>query len=294
MNNVVEGKVPVGKLENTNVGYITDNNEHRYLDMLRRTLTASVYPESAWLILSGEDRSGVLGALKSAIINAFARRSLLILKKIQYDPSLRENGLDWPLFGYTMVGMRRLENIEYCIRSVIADEIGGDFVECGVWRGGASIYARGVLNVLGAVDRKVWLADSFEGMPVQAESDRVDPDLASNKTLAVSEGEVRENFSRFNMLDSRVQFIKGWFCDTLARSPIERIAVLRLDGDYYSSTMDALDALYERVAKGGYVIIDDYGDFESCRKAVHDFLEKKNLAPDIKPIDSNGVYWKKN
>ncbi len=111
--------------------------------------------------------------------------------------------------------------------------------------------------------------------------------------MAVTQEVVRKNFERFGLLDSNVKFLKGWFSDTLPSASIEQIAVLRLDGDYYSSTMDALTALYDRVEVGGYVIIDDYGDFISCRRAVDEFLQSRHLSPSIVKIDSNGVYWRK-
>lgn len=77
--------------------------------------------------------------------------------------------------------------------------------------------------------------------------------------------EVQENFRRYNLLDDQVQFLKGWFCDTLPTAPIEKLAVLRLDGDLYESIMDGLNALYDKVSPGGFIIVDDYGDFEPCR-----------------------------
>jgi O-methyltransferase len=269
------------------------NHDDPYLRLMRQSITASLYPESAWRILRSEGRKGIIGRIKYFMIKQLAKKNLLLVKKIPYDANRREFGLDWPMFGYSMVGHRRLENIEKCIRSVVAENIDGDIVECGVWRGGASLYAKAVLNVLDADNRTLWLADSFEGMPVQNEADRVDPALDDCSFLAVSLDEVQENFTRFGLLDDKVKFIKGWFSDTLPVAPIKRIAVLRLDGDYYSSTMDTLNALFNRVTNGGYIIIDDYGDFESCRRAVTEFCGNHGIAPIIIPIDSNGVFWRK-
>jgi O-methyltransferase len=275
---------------NNNMAY---NKEQPYLTLLKQTLTASVYPESAWLILRSGGRKGLTARAKDFMIRQLARRNLILVKKLPYDPKRRAVGLGWPMFGYSMVGHRRLENFEECIRSVVENNIQGDIVECGVWRGGASIYAKAVLNTLNATGRSVWLADSFEGMPIQSEADKVDPNLYGNSVLAVSMEEVQRNFDRFGLLDESVKFIKGWFFDTLSSAPISRIAVLRLDGDYYSSTMDALNGLYDRVSINGYIIIDDYGDFESCRKAVTEFCSNRGITPTIVPIDSNGVFWQK-
>jgi len=88
-----------------------------------------------------------------------------------------------------------------------------------------------------------------------------------------------------------VKFIKGWFKDTLSSAPIERLALLRLDGDMYESTWDALVALYDKVSVGGYVVVDDYHVVEGSRRAIHDFLNSKGLRPEISEIDGVGVYW---
>jgi hypothetical protein len=109
----------------------------------------------------------------------------------------------------------------------------------------------------------------------------------------VSLEEVQTNFRRYNLLDEQVRFVKGWFRDTLHRAPVERLAVLRLDGDLYESTMDALTALYPKVQRGGYVIVDDYGDVPACRQAVHDYWQRHGIREEIMPIDQAGVFWMK-
>ena len=272
---------------------VLEEADKRFLTLLRQTLTASIYPESSWKILRADDYKGIRGIAKKSIVEQFARRNYLVIAKRPYNSAGREAGADWPMIGYSMIGHRRLENIENCLSSVVKGDVKGDFVECGVWRGGASIYAKAVLSVLGATDRKVWLADSFEGLPVQSEEDKEDPALVGHSYLAVSMEEVKDNFGRFGLLDDRVQFLKGWFCDTLKASPISQVAVLELDGDYYSSTMDGLDGLYDRVSQGGYIIIDDYHDFVSCRKAVTEFLRSREIVPELKSIDGHGVFWRK-
>jgi O-methyltransferase len=265
-----------------------------YLALLKQVITASLYPESSWFIVRSDARKGFFGNLKSVVIRCLAKRDWIIVKKRPFDISARESGIDWPMFGYSMVGHRRLENIELCLTSVVDGMIEGDFVECGVWRGGASIYAKAVLNTLRASDRSVWLADSFEGMPIQTENDKADGALADNSFLAVSLEQVQDNFRRFGLLDEQVKFVKGWFSDSLPASPIEKIAVLRLDGDYYSSTMDALDSLYDRVSSKGYIIIDDYWSFVTCRQAITDFCAKRGITPSIEKIDQHAVYWRKS
>ena len=102
---------------------------------------------------------------------------------------------------------------------------------------------------------------------------------------------VKANFERFNLLDDQVKFLPGYFCDTLPNAPIERLAILRLDGDLYSSTMDSLRNLYHRVSLGGYVIVDDYYSWDSCRQAVTDFLRENQIDAQIRAI-ADGAYWK--
>jgi O-methyltransferase len=227
-------------------------------------------------------------------LEILSSQNFVLVKKRPFDPKVRGNGEDWPMFGYSMIGHRRLENIEYCIRSALSSGVEGDFVECGVWRGGASIYARSVLNLLGAQDRTVWLADSFEGFPVQKQEDKLDPPLAGVSQMIVQLDEVKENFARFGLLGDNVKFLKGWFSDTLAGAPIKKIAVLRLDGDYYSSTMDSLNGLYDRVSPMGYIIVDDFNCFKSCEQAVEDFCSGRGIKPNFIQIEGGeGVYWQK-
>ena len=105
--------------------------------------------------------------------------------------------------------------------------------------------------------------------------------------------EVQENFRRYSLLDDQVRFLKGWFCDTLPKAPIGQLAVLRLDGDLYESTMDGLNALYSKVSPGGFVIVDDYGDFAPCRNAVNEFRQLHGINEPIEKIDWTGVFWRK-
>ena len=195
-----------------------------YLDLLKKTLTASVYDESAWLVLQPGKLHGAYSRIRAAVIRALGKKSLLLVKARPYDHAQRENGRDWPMVGLTMVGHRRLDNIRTCIESVIVDQIPGDFVECGVWRGGSSIFAKEVFKAWGVTDRKVWLADSFEGMPaLETEVDKVDPDFSAERYLAVSREDVENNFRRFDLLDESVRFVKGWFSESLLTAPIEQI-----------------------------------------------------------------------
>lgn len=209
----------------------------------------------------------------------------------------RETGGDWPLNGTTMVGMRRLDHLQRCVEAVVSDEVEGDLIETGVWRGGASILMRATLRVLGAEQREVWVADSFEGLP-ESRPEEFPADAGdrhhSYDFLAVSEAEVRAAFERYELLDHRVRFLKGWFSDTLP--PLKgasRWSLLRLDGDMYESTMVSLESLYPDLSPGGYVVIDDYGALAQCRQAVEDFRLANGIDDPLERIDWTGVAWRK-
>jgi len=175
---------------------------------------------------------------------------------------------------HTMVGILRLQNVRELMQRAIDLAIPGDFIETGVWRGGCCILMRGVLagNAIG--DRKVYVADSFEGLP--APNPELFPQdtgdtLHTIRELAVSVAEVKANFDRYGLLDDQVVFVKGFFSDTLPTLEAGPFALIRLDGDMYESTYVALEALYPKLSPGGFIIIDDYGAIAQCRNAVTDY-----------------------
>ena len=213
-----------------------------------------------------------------------------------FTPRRRRLGRDWPSVAHTMIGQVRLANFRRLIEDVIRSGNPGDIIETGVWRGGACIMARAVLKAYGVTDRRVWVADSFQGLPPPepAHYPADAGDRHSEMTqLAVSLGQVQENFRKYDLLDNQVEFLKGWFKDTLPTAPIERIAVLRLDGDMYQSTYEALAALYDKLQRGGYLIVDDYGAVEGCRLAITDFRAGRAITDAIVDINGTGVYWRK-
>lgn len=239
-----------------------------YLDLLKRCLVNSIYPDADVDIMSG----------------------------IAIQDDWRINGLCWSSFAHTMIGLKRLDNLQFACETAIKEQIPGDFMETGVWRGGACIFMRAVLQYYNDKIRRVWVADSFQGVPApdtaKFPADVID--MSVYKSLVVSLETVRENFSRYALLDDQVQFLPGWFRHTLPTAPVERLAVLRLDGDLYESTMDALASLYRKVSPGGFVIIDDYGCVDlGCSQAVDDFRVDQQITDEIVPIDASGIYWRK-
>jgi cephalosporin hydroxylase len=208
----------------------------------------------------------------------------------------RYEGLDADVDALTMIGYKRLTNVEFCLDHIRRNQIPGDMIETGVWRGGTCIFIRAYLEVYQMTGHKVWVADSFCGLP--------EPDVANypedrNLGLHTIEGlsvgleEVKANFKAFDLLDNQVVFLKGWFRDTLPEAPIVKLSLLRLDGDYYESTIDALFWLYPKLSAGGYCIVDDWGAIPACRKAVHDYRTLFGLDECISLIDWTGVFWRK-
>jgi hypothetical protein len=205
-------------------------------------------------------------------------------------------GKDWPQEAETMIGLLRLDCIQECVETVLRDKVPGDLLEAGVWRGGATIFMKAILAAHGVGDRRVWVADSFRGLPEPDEVNfpqDVPEDLSSFDELAVSQDQVKANFARYDLLDDQVRFLEGWFKDTLPGAPVDTLAVLRLDGDYYESTIQILEAMYHKVSPGGFVIVDDYGCIEACRQAVTDFRTANGIADPIVEVDWTGVYWRR-
>lgn len=238
----------------------------RYLQFLERSLTGSISPE------------------------------VRTLQGHPYDPALREDGRDWPAAALTMVGLTRLRDLRTCVQTILEEGVPGDLLEAGVWRGGVGIYLRALLDAHGDRLRRVWIADSFRGLPPPelggAEEDVGDVHW-THQELAVGLGEVLDNFDRYGLLDGRVRIVEGWFEHTLAETPVERLAILRADGDMYSSTWTILEQLEPKVAPGGFVVIDDYGAAPGCRIAVDRYRELHSIDAPLVEIDWTGVRWRK-
>lgn len=203
-----------------------------------------------------------------------------------------------------MLPMARFDNLQECVSDCIEVGVPGDLIETGVWRGGACIFMRAILKAYGVQDRRVWVADSFEGLPepdvekfpTEAKFHNGPVMRVLYKNFAADFESVRNNFAVFGMLDEQVQFLKGWFRDTLPHAPIERLAVMRLDGDYYESTMDSLKNLYDKLSVGGYCIVDDYGEdvWTNCRQAVDEFRAQRDIREPLIRVDSKCYYWRKS
>ena len=261
-----------------------------YLDLLKRALTN-------WIHGHEEFVSAAPNGLSKLIANLVFPAGTMLVTPQRFDEQKRENGQDWPvpLLAHTMVGLKRLDNLQMCIENVITDAVPGDLIETGVWKGGSTIFMRGALKAYGDSSRRIWVADSFQGLPPPnpKKYPADDGDIHHTiETLSVTEEMVRQNFAAYGLLDDKIMFLKGWFRDTLPTAPIEHLAVIRLDGDMYESTMDALQNLYKKLSFGGYVIVDDYC-IESCRKAITDFRIANDIKDAIIDIDGTGVFWRR-
>jgi len=246
-----------------------------YLDLLIKALANTIY---------GDPATGI-----------YMHPDVTPQNMAAYGDAYREVGLDWPLIAHTMAGLRRLENLRELTQCVVDEGIPGDLIETGAWRGGCCILMRGVLKANGVTDRKVYVADSFSGLPPpdpECEQDR-GHDSSENEQLAVSADQVRTNFARYGLLDDQVVFVEGLFQDTLPSLDVSPFALLRLDGDLYESTLVALENLYPRLSPGGFVIVDDYGGMPPCRQAVDDYRNKTEITAPITAVDWTGVWWRK-
>jgi O-methyltransferase len=265
----------------------------RYLDLIKGCLTRVLFGEPYKVFDPRPD--SWKGRLYAPIRAVLARRDYQLVKRREFDERARVEGRDWPAEAETMIGRKRLDNLHWCIREVLREGVEGDFMECGVWRGGAGIFMRAALEAYGDPERSVWLADSFRGLP-PPDPERYPRDhgirLDRRSQLAVSLDEVKRNFARYDLLDTRVHFLEGWFRDTLPAAPVERLSILRLDGDLYESTIQALDALFPKLSRGGFAIIDDYNAVPACRAAVDEYRESNGVHDELVEIDWSAVFWR--
>lgn len=262
-----------------------------YLDLMKKCLTNSIYGDKEVFLFS--PRKNIL---KRTIVSLLNSWGLQVVRPCPADLNNRESGRDRSPIAHTMIGFKRLDNIQKCVEDILDNNIPGDLIETGVWRGGATIFMRALLEAHDIKDRVVWVADSFQGCPFPDKEkypDDKDDILYTSKELAIPVETVKANFERYGLLDDQVCFLEGWFKDTLPTAPIDKLSLIRLDGDLYGSTMDALEILYPKLLIGGYVIVDDYGAMDTCRKAVKDYRDSHGITDNITEVDWTGAYWKR-
>ena len=207
----------------------------------------------------------------------------------------RRTGRDWPSLADSMIGHVRMENIQRLLTEVIEREVPGDVIEAGVWRGGASIFMRGIIKALGS-GKKVYVADSFASLPAPNAKDfpqDADMNLHTFQQLSIHMEQVKLNFDRYGLLDNQVCFVPGLFKDTLHLLNDRKWCLVRLDGDMYESTTQSLEALYPQLEVGGYLIQDDYFNIPQAQEATDTYRKKYGITEPIVEIDWAGAYWRK-
>lgn len=271
-----------------------DELRQRYITLLKAALRNSLYESSKPPTKADLAR---MWLFKQELRVKFrAARSPDALK-------LSPRDLYWTMQGnllpsHTLGSQENVDNVHSCVEAVLRDGVPGDLLEAGVYRGGQSILMKGILEAYGVKDRKVILADSFEGLP-EPDADANLDDVIAHELLkkvglfAAGEDVVRENFARYGLLDENVVFIKGWFNESLPKADIGPLAIMRLDADYYHSTMDALTNLYPKLSVGGWVILDDYGHPLGCRQAVGEFRAEHGITDPILMADAQVGYWQR-
>jgi hypothetical protein len=186
-----------------------------------------------------------------------------------------------------MCSPARLRALHEGVKYIVGNHLEGDLVECGCARGGSAALIALSLRQLGE-RRKIWLLDTFEGLPAPTADD---PDFEIAELFTGScrgqLDDVRDLFMQQGVAD-RVEFVKGLFQDTLSSTPIERIAMLHIDGDWYDSVKACLEALYDKVVPGGIIQLDDYGYWKGARKAVDEFLAKREIRAPLERLDYSG------
>jgi len=198
---------PAVRSESIQLGTVEDARE-LYLDIVRRSLLDAVYDHPELIPVAPT------GPIKRATVGILARRGLEAVRRRGFDPARRAEGKGWPLHAHTMIGTTRLLNIQACIEEVVRDEVPGDAIETGVWRGGGSIFMRAVLRAHGVTDRIVWVADSFKGLP-SPDAARYPADAGSNLHT------FRSSVSRFLRYE---RTSSGTDC-SMPRSPSSRIGL---------------------------------------------------------------------
>jgi hypothetical protein len=267
-----------------------DRLRSRYIELVQLALTHMLYRpfDIRWDESPEPDDYAGSEELREAAAKEFARED--------FDwADVRADGRDWPQYAQTMVGLKRLANVRYCVERVLEDGVPGDLIETGVWRGGVVILMRAILDAYDDRTRTVFAADSFQGVPppnLAAYPADAGSALHKAKALSISRKEVERNFDLYGLLDERVQILEGWFKDSLPKVKSRTWSVIRLDGDLYESTMDALTNLYPGLSVGGFLIVDDYGH-GPCRQAVTDFRAAHGIEEPIEAVDWLGSFWRR-
>eukprot|EP00577_Skeletonema_sp_RCC1716_P021169 CAMPEP_0113395114 /NCGR_PEP_ID=MMETSP0013_2-20120614/12967_1 /TAXON_ID=2843 ORGANISM="Skeletonema costatum, Strain 1716" /NCGR_SAMPLE_ID=MMETSP0013_2 /ASSEMBLY_ACC=CAM_ASM_000158 /LENGTH=366 /DNA_ID=CAMNT_0000279195 /DNA_START=2597 /DNA_END=3697 /DNA_ORIENTATION=+ /assembly_acc=CAM_ASM_000158 len=270
-------------------GSMVQINDEEFKDLSPKEHAALMYIDMIKTFVSGR-------VFRNAELSVVPRLGPNMLPTIRFNEAKRDGGRDWTFAGDTMTGQKRLDNVHALLKDVIENKVIGDYIETGVWRGGSSVLAKAVLEVLDPNSNRVsYVCDSFMGLPPgEKKLSKKDAGWDNTPYLEVASDIVANNFIKYGLLDSNVIFAKGFFNETMPplAEKIKSLSIMRLDGDMYESTVDVLYHLYDKLSIGGYVIMDDWFGFPS-KTACEDFFAVHGIEPEIIPIDDISAYWKK-
>lgn len=211
------------------------------------------------------------------------------------DPEFQE--LFQQIRPYTMVSEYRLYSLFSLTKKICQENIQGNFIECGVAGGGSTALMASIIKRYSQIPRKIYACDSFEGMPEPSEKDKSRGVLADltgwgSGTCAAPEASVIEICQKLDVLDF-VETVKGYFENTLPeiKDRVGNIAFMHMDADWYESTKTILKNLYDQVVSDGFIQVDDYGHWDGCREALHEFETERNLKFNLNQIDYSGVWF---
>jgi O-methyltransferase len=198
---------------------------------------------------------------------------------------------------FTMVTSKNLASLYNLVQKANRLELAGDIVECGVWNGGSSavVAAAQQDDHKLAAPRTMWLFDSFQGLPPPGAKDDVEEQVSYFEGWCKGDQfKVEQAFATLGVPMDNVNIVQGWFDQTLQTAPIDQIAILHVDADWYDSVKLVLDTFYGRVVGGGFVVLDDYGHWKGCERAVADYFAEHGISGVvIKQTDHGGAYFQK-
>jgi cephalosporin hydroxylase len=281
-----------------------DQGAQRYLNLLKGALLDEHYLENELRIqqlLRHLEEGSRPSSIQMADPLRLLRRDAEVLAALRQAGRLRDESDNLvSYFPWTAMGRVRIDHLQTALDQVRTQNVPGDLVECGTGRGGGAIFLRGYLEAHFMANRQVWVADAFRGSPrsdsgVPANDDRELPVPGGGTgfpLLLADLNMVRDGFARFDLLDDRVRFVQGDLVDTLPDAPIEQIALLRIGDGLGDSVGDVLDELYDKLAIGGLVVVDDYAD-DACRQAVDEFRARRGVHEDLERVDWAAAWWRK-
>lgn len=207
--------------------------------------------------------------------------------------SLKMLWLFYRVGGYTMVGVPRLKALYKLTKESDLLAIPGDIVECGVYNGGSAAVMAYASN-RSAMNRRIWLFDSFKGLPKPIEEDGIKALEGFHEGWRLGHvSKVKEIFSKLSIPEDRVRVIEGWFQGTFPSIDIPQICLLHIDADWYESVKLCLEKFYDCVQPRGFIVLDDYGQWEGCRRATDEFIQRRNLNVKLTQVDYTGHYFQK-